>query len=160
MNTASRVNLMLAGVGASILAISNTPTHAANNFEIIIGNGPHAGTYKLAEANTTCLSVKARKQVSAAYKDTKVQDAKTISGAGINVFNPDDAGPKRGEINVRFGDPDDKRPAAYEILISRDSKDPLTMTKHGTAVELAFNGQTKNGIKLRATATCTDIDEF
>ena len=133
---------------------------AANSMDIVIANGPQAGTYKLPAANMICMNVKARKLFSAAYKDSTAQDATVISGTGVNVFNPDEAGPKRGEITIRFGDPDEKRPAAYNISIARDSKNLLTMKKSGKVAEVAFDGQTKTGAKLRVLATCTEIEEF
>ncbi len=149
-------------VGACVLGAVvpvDTRAQAVNTLEIIIGNGPHAGTYKLPAANTICIHAKQRKQFSAAYKDVNARDPKTLSGAGINVFNPDDAGPKQGQINIRFGDPDDKRPAPYEVSIPRN-KGSLTLTRKGKFADLAFEGQTKNGIKLRVTAKCGDVDEF
>jgi hypothetical protein len=88
------------------------------------------------------------------------RDPKTPSGVGINVFNPDEAGPKQGEINIRFGDPDRKRPPLYEVSIPRDSKGPLTLTKNGKVVDLTFQGQTKDGITLHVTARCGQITEF
>jgi hypothetical protein len=133
---------------------------AANTMEIIIDNGPHAGTYKLPAANTICIHAKERKQFSAAYKDITALDPKVLSGAGINVFNPDDAGPRHGQINIRFGDPEDKRPALYEAFVPRDSKGSLTLTRKDLVVDLVFEGETKNGVKLRAMAKCGDIDEF
>ncbi len=157
------LRLSLVVVAACVLGAVvpvDTRAQAGNTLEIIIGNGPHAGTYKLPSANTICIHAKQRKQFSAAYKDVSARDPRTLSGAGINVFNPDDTGPKQGQINIRFGDPDDKRPAPYEVSIPRDSQGPLALTRKGKLADLAFEGQTKNGIKLRVTAKCGDVDEF
>lgn len=151
---------VLAVLGAIILVHGEAPAHAANRLEIVVGHGPHAGTYQLAAANTICLHAKERKQFSAAFKDTQALDPKALSSAGINVFNPDDSGAKWGQVNIRFGDPGDKRPAAFEVSIPRGSKESLTLTKKGGVVDLTFDGRTKDGIKLRVNATCTDIDEF
>lgn len=151
--------MMLAGVVAFILSISQPFALAANTIEIILKGGPHAGMYTLSAQNIACMSMKSRKQFSAAYKDPQARDAKSVSGAGINVFNPDDAGARRGEINIRFGDPDEKHPAAYGTAISRDSTG-FSFTKKGAGVEMAFDGQTKNGMKLHMSAICTDIDQF
>src|SRR4051812_27852286 len=110
MNKLIQRLFITSGCALGLLAADFRLAHAADSLEIVITSGPHAGTYKLPPANMICMNVKARKQFSAAYKDPKAKDAKTISGVGVNVFNPDDAGPKRGQINIRFGDPEDKKP--------------------------------------------------
>ena len=141
------------------LAAGGTAAQASNSLELVIADGPHAGTYHLPAANIACMNVKARKQFSAAYKDTNAKDAKIVSGVGINVFHSDDAGARRGEINIRFGDPDEKRPAAYETAISHDSKG-LLFERKGRAVELRFDGAAQNGTPVRVLAHCIEIDEF
>jgi hypothetical protein len=147
MRRVIRQFVLVAGASAlGAAAPGNAHAQAVNALEIVIGSGPQAGTYKLPATNMICLRTKQPNQFSAAYKDLKAHDPKTSSGIGINVFNPDEAGPKQGQINIRFGDPDTKRPALYEVSIPRDSKGPLTMTKNGKVVDLAFQGQTKNGI--------------
>lgn len=144
---------------ALAFAAGGTTAQAANSLEVIIANGPHAGTYQLPAVNIACLSIKARKQFSAAYKDTNAKDAKIVSGVGINVFNSDDAGARRGEINIRFGDPEEKRQATYETPVSRDSKS-FTFARKGAVIEVGFEGRAQSGTQLRMTARCTDIDEF
>jgi hypothetical protein len=122
--------------GASTLgaaAPGNVHAQGMNALEIVIGNGPQAGTYKLPATNTICLRTKQPNQFSAAYKDLKARDPRTPSGAGINVFNPDEAGPKQGDINIRSD-------------ISRSG--------------LTFQGQTKEGIMLHVTAKGGQINEF
>ncbi|MBA2484801.1 MAG: hypothetical protein H0V35_01645, partial [Nitrospira sp.] len=97
---------------------------------------------------------KKEKRYTAAWKDFNVQDAKAITEAGINVANPDDAGAKHGEVRIAFGDPD-KNPTVYSV-------DPasLTFTKTGTGAEITFQGKTKEGIQLRVTARCSDVEEM
>jgi hypothetical protein len=156
-----RQGLLTAGaIALGAAAAGNVHAQAVNALEIVIGSGPQAGTYKLPAANTICLRTKEPNQFSAAYKNLTARDPKTPSGVGLNVFNPDDSGPKQGEINIRFGDPDRKRPPLYELSIPRDSKGPLTLSKNGKVVDLAFQGQTKDGIALRVTARCGQITEF
>ena len=153
--------LLVAGAGTlGAAAPGNVHAQVVNALEIVIGSGPQAGTYKLPATNTICLHTKQPNQFSAAYKDLNARDPKTPSGVGINVFNPDEAGPKQGEVNIRFGDPDRKRLPLYEVSIPRDSKGPLTLTKNGKVVDLTFQGQTKDGITLRVTAKCGQINEF
>lgn len=158
MRRLSRQLLLVAST--LVLASANVHAQAVNALEIVIDSGPHAGTYKLPATNTICLHTKQPNQFSAAYKDVNARDPKTPSGVGFNVFNPDEAGPKQGEINIRFGDPDRKRPILYEVSIPGDSKGPLTLTKNGRVVDLTFQGQTKDGVTLRVTAKCGQIMEY
>ena len=160
MRCATRQFLLVAGAIVLGAAPGNVRAQVVNSLEIIIGSGPQAGTYKLPATNTICLHTKQPNQFSAAYKDLKASAPKTPSGVGINVFNPDEAGPKQGEVNIRFGDPDSKRPALYQVFIPRDSKGPLTLTKNGKVVDLTFQGQTKDGIALHVTARCGQILDF
>jgi len=127
---------------------------AENTFEIVVGNGPHARTYKPPTDSVICLHAKKQKRYSAAWKDFDAHDAKAIAEAGINVSNPDDAGAKQGEVRIAFGDPD-KKPTVYSI-----DQAPLTLTKTATGVEIAFQGKTKDGIQLRISAKCSDIEEM
>lgn len=117
---------------------ADTSAQATNALEIVIGNGPHAGTYRLAPEATICLYVKDRKHFSAAYKDTKARDPKVISGAGINVFDAGAAGSARGEINIRFGDPKEERPAAYEGHIPQDNQGSLALSRRGKLADIAL----------------------
>ena len=155
-----RFCLALAASVLSALASSSARAQSATAIEIEIGAGSHAGSYKLPEANTICMHVKSRNHFSAAYKDVAATDAKTVSGAGFNVFNPDDPASRRGEINIRFGDPGDKRPAAIELQIPAGQPGPLTLTRSGTAATLTFRGRTKDGVALQVTARCASVEEF
>jgi hypothetical protein len=155
----------IATVTASLVALSAfaAPPAGAPNadaFTITIGGGPHAGHYTLNGANMLCLRSHQRDQFSAAYKDPSAHDPRMVSGAGINVFKPDDPGPKQGQVNLSFGDPEDKRPPLFNLFIPRESKGPLTLSKAGSAVTVTFKGRTKDGIELSMTATCTDVMEF
>lgn len=143
---------------ALAIAVAAVLAAAPNNMlEIVIANGPHAGTFK--PSDVICIHAKAQKEFSAAAKEFNARDPKALSESGISVSNPDDTGPKRGEVRLAFGNPD-KNPLVYDVLIARDSKEPLTMTKNGRTTTLAFEGQTKDGIRLRVTATCAQTDEF
>src|SRR5262249_52783202 len=149
---------IIAGASAlGIVAPVNARAQAVNTLEIVIGGGPHAGTYTPPGAQVICLHAKAAKQFSAAYKDFNARDAKRLSEAGITVVNPDETGTKRGEVRIAFGDPD-KSPAVYDVVIPRDSMGPLTLAKHDKGADLTFQGQTKDGIPLRVTAACVDIE--
>ena len=110
------LNRLCVGLAIAAFCAATPPrsgAQAGDSFEIVVGSGPHAGTYKLPADNVICLHVKARKRFSAAYKDVSATDPKKVSGAGINIFNPDAPGPKEGQVNIRFGDPGEKGPAPY-----------------------------------------------
>lgn len=143
------------------LVITSTTTLATagvqdppNVLEIIVRNGPLAGTYKPPTEEVICLHAKKEKRYTAAWKDFNAQDAKAISEAGINVSNPDDAGAKHGEVRIAFGDPN-KKPTVYSV-----DQAPLTLSLKGTGAEITFEGKTKDGIQLRVTAKCLDVEKM
>jgi len=129
-----------------------------NPMEIVISDGPLAGSYQAAPSETICLHVKG-KQYSATYKDFNAHDPKKLSEAGINVQNPDDPGAKNGEVRITFGDPD-KSPVNYDVNIVADNLGPLTVMKSSDKVLLAFKGKTKDGIGVTVTARCANVEEF
>jgi hypothetical protein len=105
-----------------------------------------------------CMQFKQQKQVTAVYKDFDASDPKKIGEAGINITNPDEAGPKRGDVLVAFGGRSDKGASRYSVSIPGDSAGPITLTRNGKAAALAFHGRTKDGISLQVTATCTSLE--
>ena len=144
---------LLAIVAASSLSAAQAVA-LPNVLEVIVGNGPHAGTYKPPAAEVICLHAKKQKRYTAAWKDFAARDAKSMSEAGVNVANPDDPGAKQGEVRIAFGDPDGK-PTVYSV-----DQAPLTLTAKGKGAEIAFQGRTKDGIQLRVTAQCADVEEL
>ena len=145
--------LFLTGLLAlTVSAFASVP--AGNTLEIVIGNGPHAGTYKPPADAVICLHAKKQQRYSAAWKDFDAHDAKAIAEAGINLSNPDEAGAKHGEVRIAFGDPD-KKPTVYSV-----DQAPLTLAKAGKGAEITFQGKTKEGIQLRVTAKCSDVEEM
>jgi hypothetical protein len=126
----------------------------ANTLEIVVGNGPHAGTYRPPSQSIICLHAKRQKRYTAAWKDFEAHDEKAIAEAGINVLNPDDAGAKQGEVRITFGDPD-KKPTTYSV-----DRAPLNLVKRGTGAEITFQGKTRDGIQLRVIAKCSDVEEM
>lgn len=112
-----RIRQLLSIVGAYAFGLAAQTFAAApaeNTLEIVVGNGPHAGTYKPPADSVICMHAKKQKRYSAAWKDFDAHDAKAIAEAGINVSNPDDAGAKQGEVRITFGDPD-KKPTVYSV---------------------------------------------
>jgi len=143
---------LFAGASEPVIA------QATNTLEIVITGGPHAGTHKPPVSDVICVHVK-QHQFSVGFKNFDAPAPNKISEAGINIDNPDAAVAKTGEVRVSFGDPK-KSPTVYDLFVPRDSKGPLTFVKTGKGADLSFAGQTKDGIQLRLTARCLDIDEF
>jgi hypothetical protein len=145
-------------LGAALLAGAAVPVEAAqaepNVLEIVVANGPLAGTYKPPAAEVICLHAKRQKRYSAAWKDFSPKGAKAIAEAGINVANPDDAGAKQGEVRIAFGDA-----ASKPIVYSVDAA-PLSMTARGKGMDIAFDGKTRDGVGLRVRASCQDVEQL
>jgi hypothetical protein len=160
MNTFIRVAAALAVAAAGTLGAARLTAGAPENtLEIVIGGGPNAGTYKPPAADVSCMYLKQQKQFNAVYKDFDAKDAKKVGEAGINILNPDDPGPKRGNVLVDFGSREDQRAQKYSISIP-DPGATLTLTRNGKTAEMAFQGRTKAGIAIRMTAKCLAIDEM
>jgi hypothetical protein len=155
------VSLFAAVAAASALGIGAL-AHATpeNTLEIVIGGGPNAGTYRLPAADISCIHFKQRKNLFAVYKDFDARDPKKIGEAGIDISNPDEAGTKRGSVLVHFGARDDKRGMKYNVSIPDQSTGPLTVIRNGKNADLAFQGRTKEGISIRVTAKCQDVEEL
>jgi hypothetical protein len=131
----------------------------ADTMKVVIGSGSHAGTYKLRAANMICMMSQSG-SFSAAYKDVEARKPNAISGAGINVDNPNSAGPKTGEINITFGDPEEKGGFTLEARVPDKKKHRFAYTKSGKAVTVSFDGQTNDGVELHVEAHCDDPMAF
>jgi hypothetical protein len=160
----SSLRVFFVGVCASVLGaaalLAQTPAPGDNLMEFVIGNGPHAGTYKLQPSGVMCMHLKQLNQVAAAFKDFDERDLKKIGEAGINIVNPDEAGPKRGNVLVGFGARGDKSATRYSVSIPGESAGPITLIRNGKVFDLAFQGRTKEGISLRVTARCLELEEL
>jgi len=155
--------LLLGATAASMIsgtALARTPRGSEDVLEIVVGNGPHAGTYKLPAPAIMCMRFKVGKNISAVYKDFDAGDMNKIGEAAINIANPDDTGPKRGDVLVAFGARDAKGASRYSLSIPTDSAGPLTFTRNGKGADMAFQGKTKDGISLRVTAKCAALEEL
>lgn len=149
--------LAIACFGGAILAAA-LPLSAAqaplNGLEIVVANGPLAGTYTPPATEVICLHAKKQHRYSAAWKDFSPKGAKAIAEVGINVSNPDDTGAKQGEVRVAFGDG-----AGKPVVYSADAV-PLTMTARGKGVDITFDGKTRDGVALRIKASCQDVEQL
>ena len=155
------VRLIVVFAGASALSVAALAYAGADNtLEIVIGGGPNAGTYKPPASATSCIHFKQQKQFTAVFKDFDASDLSKVGEAGLNVLNPDDPGPRRGAVLVAFGARADTRALRYSISIPGDSAGPITLSRNGKTADLAFQGKTKDGISIRVTARCLDVEEF
>lgn len=160
MSNPVRLFVVSAACILSVAALTHASAATDNTLEIVVGGGPNAGTYKLQTDAVMCMHFKQQKQFTAVYKDFDTSDLKKIGEAGLNITNPDEAGPKRGDVLVAFGARNDKRASRYSVSIPGDSAGPITLARNGKRADVAFQGRTKDGISLRVTATCISIDEL
>ena len=136
---------------------------AANVLEVVVANGPFAGTYKPSGGGVEviCLYVKQKPQpqFAATWRDLTPTSKTVIAEAGVSISNPDAAGAKEGHALVTFGNPD-KKQTRYEITVPASGSGTFTMSRSGKRGEIGFVGKTKDGIQLRITAKCQDIDSM
>ena len=144
-----RSTLIIAGAAALAAA---RPHAAPNPWTVVIGNGPFAGTYKAKAEEVICLHSKQPKMYAASFRDSDAKDAHALGEGGIKVNNPDAPGPKTGDLHVAFGD-DKKRSVVYDVYAV-----PITLTPKGKGADLAGAGKTKDGIAIRITASCVDVE--
>ncbi len=143
------VRTALAVAGAGLLVGSRFQA-LSDGVEVVILNGPDAGTYKSVSAETICAHFKVQKFSTATWSDTDIKDPKKMSAAGIKVDNPELAGPKKGDVEISFG----KRARAYVA-----SQEPVTMTAKGKGAVFVFEGTIK-GTKMKVTGTCKVVEEL
>ena len=149
MQNLSRYSAFLGAVFATV-----SPAFAgSSSFLVVVGNGALAGTYNLDAKAVFCFHSAKRRVYSAVWKDYNPSNAKSIAEAGIEVINPDAAGPKVATVQITFGDPD-KAQAVYRI-----SAQPVSLTVSGSRGEIVFQGKTQNGISIHLTAVCLDTAE-
>ena len=147
----------LATLGALSPVAASAQKAEGNALEIVVGSGPFAGTYKAPTDQVICLYVKKQPQFSVSYKDFSPSGPKALAEAGLVVNNPDEAGAKRGHVLVTFGSAD-KKPTFYDVTIPGPGAGPITMSRSGTRGEMAYEGKTKDGVQVRITAKCSDVD--
>lgn len=141
-----------------ILVVAGAPTLAAprvqaplNMLEVIVVNGPHAGTYKPPAAGVICMHSKKDQLYTAAWRDFNPHSTRAVGEARINVSNADEPGAKVGEVFISFGERG-QNPTVYKVASA-----PLTLTIKGKGAEISFQDKTKDGIQLRVTAKCLDV---
>lgn len=149
MNQLTRSALILAG--AASLAAARAPA-APNPWTVVVGNGPYAGTYKAKADEVMCLHTTSPKMLAASFRDFDAKDAHALGDGGIKIDNPDAPGPKTADLHVAFGD-DKKRSMTYDVYNA-----PATLTPKGKGADIIGAGKTKEGVTIRITANCAEIE--
>ena len=96
------VRTALTIAGASLLVGSGFQA-LEDGVQVVILNGPDAGTYKSVSEETICAHFKKQKFSTATWSDLAIKDPKKMSAAGIKVEHPEVAGPKKGDVQISFG---------------------------------------------------------
>ena len=140
---------------AGIAALSAARPHAVPNpWTVVVANGPFAGTYNAKAAEVMCFHYKTQKMLGASFKDFDAKGARALAEGGIKVDNPDAPGAKTGDLQVGFGN-SDKLSIAYSVY-----NVPITVTPKGKGADLVGAGKTKDGVQIRITANCAEIEQL
>jgi hypothetical protein len=140
---------------AGIASLSAARPHAAPNpWSVVVANGPFAGTYKANADDVMCFHYKTQKMLGASFKDFDAKGPRTLAQGGIKVDNPDAPGAKTGDLNVAFGS-SNKLSVDYSVF-----NVPITVTAKGKGVDLSGAGKTKDGVQLRITASCAEVEQL
>lgn len=146
-----RSTLIIAGA----VALAAARPHALPNpWAVVIGNGPYAGTYKAKADEVMCFHYKSPKMLGASFKDFEANSPRSLAEGGIKVDNPDAPGPKTGDLEVAFGT-NSKLSITYAV-----ANVPITVTTKGKGADLVGAGKTKDGIQVRITASCAEIEQL
>ena len=140
--------LILASAGLPVVADAQTVQDVV---EVVILNGPNAGTYKTPADETICMHHKEMKFHAVTWRDLD-NHPKKLSIANIQVANSDRPGAKHGQVQIVFGE--GKTPAEYTL---KDA--PITMTLQGKGGVLSFEGAVK-GIRIKVTGTCSVFEDM
>jgi len=121
---------------------------------IVVADGPFAGTYTA--DNTACLTVKARDTFGSGWKAfSNHPKTKTLEEAGIQADRVNAEGGKTGSIVVKFADGVSDKLVDYSL-----SNVPVTLKRNGTGGQLTFDGKTKDGVRLKISANCVEVEAF
>ena len=142
-----RTFLTIAGAG---LLVAAGVQPAQDVIEVVILNGPNAGTYKTPSDEAICMHHKEMKFHAVTWRDLD-NHPKKLSIANIEVANSDRPGPKHGQVQIVFGD--GKTPAEYTL-----KEAPITMTMQGKGGVLSFAGVVK-GISIKVIGTCSVFED-
>jgi hypothetical protein len=153
MVSAPNRSILLLVVGACTFGAAPSHATAPNVLEIVVVNGPFAGTSKPPVTEVICVHAKKQRVYATSWKNPTARDPRATSEGGLSVSNPDEAGAKSGDVRIAFGDPD-RKPVVYDL-----NQVPMTQTIPGQGADISFQGRTRDGIQLRISANCADVEE-
>jgi hypothetical protein len=151
----SRAALLVTLV-ASAPAVTAARNHSGS--EVVVANGPHAGSYPL-PGGITCLVDSKRHQMSMSYTRDAGNDPKALTEAVINIYDMNAATPgKNGQGAVIFGPSENKQlSTTYELFVpTKTPQGSITFATKGKGYAAAFDGMTEKGIKLHIGLECPD----
>jgi len=144
--------LIISTVG--VVPATRAAPPAKNVTTVVIADGPFAGSYTA--DNAACLHVKDRDLFGSGWKAfSDHPKTRTLEEAGIEVDRVSEPGAKKGDIVVKLADGVSEKLHDYSM-----SNVPLTLTRSGKGGVITFEGKTKDGVRLRISATCVDVEEF
>ncbi len=152
MRTTGRALLVWAFGGVHALMAATAPE---NTITVEVLNGPFAGTTTVDA--TGCPHVKDRDKLGCGWKAfSEHTTTKALEEAGIEVDTVS-AGPgaRTGDVVVKFLEANGGTMHDYSV-----SNVPLTLTRNGGVQQISFDGKTKEGVRMRVTATIVQVDEF
>lgn len=148
-----RMFLMIAG--SSLMTAVARAQSVPDAIEVVVKSGPHAGTYKVPDTGS-CGHYTGSKMFFATWRSFEDPEPGKISSAAIKVSNPDQAGPKHGDVQVSFAD----KPGEKVVPDYKATDVPVTLTIKGKGAEISFDGKTKEGIGLSVKATCSKVETW
>jgi hypothetical protein len=142
--------LALATIAGACLVVAAPVEAVQDVVEVVVLNGPNAGTYRTPADETICMHHKEMKFHAVTWRDLD-NHPKKLSIANIQVANSDRPGPKHGQVQIVFGD--GKTPVEYAI-----KEAAITMTMKGKGGVLSFEGAVK-GVSIKVTGTCSVFED-
>jgi hypothetical protein len=139
---------------AGIAALSAARSAPGNKLSVVVANGPHAGTYDSKTTDVQCFHSRSQEILAATFNNRDPRSDRSGVQSGIRVYKPDAPGAKSGEVEVGFG-PFAKLTTDYLI-----TKIPITVTPKGKGADIAGEGKTKDGIQIRVSASCAEIQQW
>lgn len=136
-----------------LLLASLAPAQAADNtLTIVIGSGPNAGTYQAPSDQVLCMHAKKQNVFSVAWKSFGAPQPKAMKEAGFEVSDPDSAKPKLGYARVSFFGAEGK------YVVYQTARLPVTLTMTGQSGKIEFDGKTPEGVRIKLTASCAEVE--
>jgi hypothetical protein len=140
--------------GIAVLSVAQRYANP-NSWSVVVDDGPNAGAYIARVGDDiSCFHYKKRQMLSATFRNYEAANARTIAQGRIEIDDSDAAGSKSGDLNVAFGS-STKFSAIYNVY-----KVPITITSKGKRVELTGSGKTEDGIQIRITTSCAEVEQL